>query len=321
MPASELISLNLEDNVVVNQNASSSSSSKWNQMNSNKILKEISSLDNEEALKKIKSQLKEIKRSTTTTGGGGGVPASSILLPNDQTKEFDLISKEAANKPIIVDGLNKFSKNKLPRNKVLLPKRSCNLSSLVSNSANKTVLQANNKMALDTSNAAEEIYQYPLSNDESSPTIVSDSNKPKVNLNESSNFNSADLTQYSIHEDGDSILINNENDSTQLLDTPKTTTTTKLAKVNSSQLSCKAVVVANSINNVSFLNQTNELFSLAQRTNKQEKSETKYGGGGQNSAAASTSPNDDERNVKRDDNKKQNDKTSQNHPSDVVYRI
>jgi hypothetical protein len=324
MPASELISLNLEDNVVVvNQNASSSSSSKWNQMNSNKILKEISSLDNEEALKKIKSQLKEIKRSTTTTGGGGGVPASSILLPNDQTKEFDLISKEAANKPIIVDGLNKFSKNKLPKNKVLLPKRSCNLSSLVSNSANKTVLQANNKMALDTSNAAaEEIYQYPLSNDESSPTIVSDSNKPKVNLNESSNFNSADLTQYSIHDDGDSILINNENDSTQLLDTPKTTTTTKLAsKVNSSQLSCKAVVVANSNNNVSFLNQTNELFSLAQRTNKQEKSETKYGGGGQNSAAASTSPNDDERNVKRDDNKKQNDKTSQNHPSDVVYRI
>ena len=92
---------------------------KWDQLNSDKILKEIS-LDNEEALKNIKNQLTEIKISTSKntslmpSGSGLGAPNQKSTL---SSTEDDLLHRANANKPIIADNLNKFNKNKSTKSK------------------------------------------------------------------------------------------------------------------------------------------------------------------------------------------------------------
>lgn len=112
----------------IESNPNSFMPNKWDQLNSDKILKEIS-LDNEEALKKIKNQLTEIKISTSKNSGNPN-PVKSLIAHVASSKLNDLnlnqksilssISDDVmpkTNKPIIADNLNKFNKNKSTKSK------------------------------------------------------------------------------------------------------------------------------------------------------------------------------------------------------------
>ena len=70
-------------------------------------------MDNEEALKKIKNQLTEIKISTSKLPSNANQKSSLI----NASSNCDDLSEFASNKPIIADNSSKFNKNKPVKNK------------------------------------------------------------------------------------------------------------------------------------------------------------------------------------------------------------